>query len=219
MRRAAEANGDGKVTVFELLSAVGFLLFSEHPADAVLLEVGLGGRFDATNVIERPAVTAVTSISLDHQAYLGDSVELIAAEKAGIFKRGSPVVIGPQTETGALEVLRDKAARTGAPVFVYGQDFHAISERGASSTRTARAFSTSPCRVCPAGTRSATRRPPSPRSARPASPRPTPRSRPASRRPNGPDACSASPRGRSWRSPPKARRSGSTAATIRAPAS
>lgn len=130
VRRAAVANGDDAVTVFELLTAVAFLLFSEHPADAVLLEVGLGGRFDATNVVEQPAVTAVTSVSLDHQAYLGDRVELIAAEKAGIFKRGSPVVIGPQTEPTALEVLRDKAARTGAPVLVHGQDFHAINERG-----------------------------------------------------------------------------------------
>ncbi|RIY00738.1 bifunctional folylpolyglutamate synthase/dihydrofolate synthase [Aureimonas flava] len=130
VRRAAAANGDATVTVFELLTAVAFMLFSEHPADAVLLEVGLGGRFDATNVVERPAVTAVTSVSLDHQAYLGDRVELIAAEKAGIFKRGSPVVIGPQTEPAALEVLCDKAARTGAPVLVHGQDFHAISERG-----------------------------------------------------------------------------------------
>ncbi|WP_279482766.1 bifunctional folylpolyglutamate synthase/dihydrofolate synthase [Aureimonas sp. SK2] len=130
VRRAAEANGDETVTVFELLTAVAFLLFSEHPADAVLLEVGLGGRFDATNVVERPAVTTVTSISLDHQAYLGDRVELIAAEKAGIFKRGAPVVIGPQTEPAALDVLRDKAARTGAPVLVHGQDFHAFAERG-----------------------------------------------------------------------------------------
>lgn len=130
VRRAAAANGDETLTVFELLSAVAFLLFSEHPADAVLLEVGLGGRFDATNVVDRPAVTAVTSISLDHQAYLGDRVELIAAEKAGIFKRGSPVVIGPQTEPTALEVLRDHARRTGAPVFIHGQEFHAISERG-----------------------------------------------------------------------------------------
>ncbi|WP_182086654.1 folylpolyglutamate synthase/dihydrofolate synthase family protein [Aureimonas sp. ME7] len=128
--RALAANGENAITVFELLTAVAFLLFAEHPADAVLLEVGLGGRFDATNVVEKPAVTAVTSISLDHQAYLGDRVELIAAEKAGIFKRGTPVVIGPQTESGALEVLKTQGARTGARVSTYGEDFFAFSEHG-----------------------------------------------------------------------------------------
>ncbi len=130
IRRVAEANGDQPITVFEMLTAVGFLLFAEHPADAVVLEVGLGGRFDATNVIERPAVSVVTSISLDHQTYLGDTVEQIAGEKAGIFKRGAPVVIGPQTSPAALDVLCTQAARTGAPVHVYGQDFLGFEEHG-----------------------------------------------------------------------------------------
>lgn len=128
--RAARANGDEPITVFEILTAVAFLLFAEHPADAALLEVGLGGRFDATNVIESPAASLVASISLDHQSYLGDRVELIAAEKAGIFKRGVPAVVGAQTVPVALDVLRTQAARVGAPLRVYGEDFFAFAERG-----------------------------------------------------------------------------------------
>src|SRR5690606_28656685 len=82
--RIAEANRGETITVFEILTAVTFLLFSEHPADAAIIEVGLGGRFDATNVIDEAAVSLIMPISLDHEAYLGDRVELIAAEKAGI---------------------------------------------------------------------------------------------------------------------------------------
>ncbi len=130
VRRVAEANGGQKITVFEILTAVTFLLFSEHPADAAIIEVGLGGRFDATNVIPRAAVSIVMPISLDHQAYLGDRVELIAAEKAGIMKRGVPVVIGFQGEEAARDVLVDTAARLGCPYAVYGQDFMAHEEFG-----------------------------------------------------------------------------------------
>ncbi len=90
IRRVASVNAGRPITVFELLTAVAFVLFAEHPADATVLEVGLGGRFDATNVIETAAVSVVTAISLDHQAFLGDTVEKIAGEKAGIFKRGVP---------------------------------------------------------------------------------------------------------------------------------
>ena len=95
-----------------------------------MVEVGLGGRFDATNVIPRPAVCVITSISLDHQSFLGDRVELIAAEKGGIIKPGVPVVIGQQTEEVALEVLTSIADRVGAPLCVYGQDFFAYEEHG-----------------------------------------------------------------------------------------
>ncbi|MDY8107664.1 folylpolyglutamate synthase/dihydrofolate synthase family protein [Fulvimarina sp. 2208YS6-2-32] len=128
--RAAKAVGDMPITVFEILTAVTFLLFSEHPADAAIVEVGLGGRFDATNLIERPAVTVITPVSLDHQSYLGDSVELIAAEKAGIIKPGVPLVIGAQTEPVATEVITRIAARNRAPVAIYGQDYFAFEERG-----------------------------------------------------------------------------------------
>lgn len=130
VRRVADANGGQKITVFEILTAVGFVLFSENPADACVMEVGLGGRYDATNVIEKPAVTLIMPISLDHEAYLGDRVELIAAEKAGIIKKGCPVVIGAQTEEAAREVLIDTAARLRCPMAVYGQDFHARQEHG-----------------------------------------------------------------------------------------
>jgi folylpolyglutamate synthase/dihydrofolate synthase len=130
VRRVARANDGKTITVFEILTAVMFLLFSEHPADAAIVEVGLGGRFDATNVIDRPAASVITSISLDHQAYLGDRVELIAAEKAGIIKPGVPVVIGEQPEDAAREVLAATAERLRAPAAIYGQDFLAFSERG-----------------------------------------------------------------------------------------
>jgi len=130
VRRVAAANGGQKITVFEILTAVTFLLFSEHPADVAIVEVGLGGRFDATNVIPHPAVSIIMPISLDHQAYLGDRVELIAAEKAGIMKRGVPVVIGFQTEDAARDVLVETAERLGCPYTVYGQDFMAHEEYG-----------------------------------------------------------------------------------------
>lgn len=130
LRRVAEANGGKPITVFEILTAVTFILFSEQPADVVVLEVGLGGRFDATNVVEKPAVCIVQPISLDHQAYLGDRVELIAAEKAGIMKRGVPVVIGHQEFDGAKDVLISTAERLGCPLAVFAQDFLAYEEFG-----------------------------------------------------------------------------------------
>ena len=128
--RVAEANQGQKITVFEILTAVTFILFSEHPAEAAIIEVGLGGRFDATNVIKRPAVSVIMPISMDHEAYLGDRVELIAAEKAGIMKRGCPVVIGAQESETALQVLIETAERLDCPTVVYGQDFLAFEENG-----------------------------------------------------------------------------------------
>jgi dihydrofolate synthase / folylpolyglutamate synthase len=130
LRRVADANGGEKITVFEILTAVTFILFAEHPADAAIVEVGLGGRFDATNVISNPAVSVVMPISLDHQPYLGDRVELIAAEKAGIMKHGLPVVIGHQEYDAALDVLMATAERLHCPTAVYGQDYSAHEEYG-----------------------------------------------------------------------------------------
>jgi dihydrofolate synthase/folylpolyglutamate synthase len=130
VRRVAEANGGATITVFEMLTAVMFVLFSEHPADVAIVEVGLGGRFDATNVIEKPAVSVIMPIGLDHQAYLGDRIELIAMEKAGIMKAGVPVVIGYQDNEVARDVLIDTAERLGCPLAVYGQDFYAFEEHG-----------------------------------------------------------------------------------------
>jgi dihydrofolate synthase/folylpolyglutamate synthase len=128
--RAAEVNRDEPITVFEILTAVTFMLFSEHPADAAIIEVGLGGRFDATNVISRAAASLIMPISLDHQSFLGDRVELIAAEKAGIIKPGCPVVIGAQESGTAQDVLVEVADRLGCPVSIYGQDYLAYEENG-----------------------------------------------------------------------------------------
>lgn len=128
--QVTEANGEHMITVFEILTAVTFVLFAEHPADAVILEVGLGGRFDATNVITKPAVSLIMPVSLDHQSYLGDKVEIIAAEKAGIIKRGCPVVIGYQSSDDARQVMIDIADRLRCPVSVFGQDFLAYQEHG-----------------------------------------------------------------------------------------
>ena len=126
--RIAKVNDGQTITVFEILTAATFLLFSEHPADAAIIEVGLGGRFDATNVIRKPAVSLIMPISMDHEAYLGDRVELIAAEKAGIIKPGIPVVIGQQDHDEAEAVLIDRAGRLDCPLWVYGQDFFAFEE-------------------------------------------------------------------------------------------
>ncbi len=128
--RVAKANHGEKITVFEILTAVTFLLFSEQPADAAIIEVGLGGRFDATNVISNPAATLIMPVSLDHEAYLGDRVELIASEKAGIIKPGCPVVIGAQETEAAQAVMVETAERLDCPVTIYGQDFLAYEENG-----------------------------------------------------------------------------------------
>jgi dihydrofolate synthase/folylpolyglutamate synthase len=106
-------NAGAPITVFEVLTAAGFALFAETPADLCVVEVGLGGRFDATNVFDRPAACAITSLSLDHQDFLGDRLDRIAWEKAGIMKPGRPVVTGTQVPEAAA-MLRDCAAETGA---------------------------------------------------------------------------------------------------------
>jgi dihydrofolate synthase/folylpolyglutamate synthase len=128
--RCEAANAGRPITVFEMTTAAAFLLFAEEPADALLLEVGLGGRCDATNVIERPAAAVVTPIGMDHAEFLGDSVAKIAAEKAGIFKRGAPAVIAPQTYPEAECVLEGAAARLASRRMVGGQDFHIREENG-----------------------------------------------------------------------------------------
>jgi dihydrofolate synthase / folylpolyglutamate synthase len=123
------ANADEPITFFEITTAAAFLAFARTPADYLLLEVGLGGRLDATNVIDCPRVCCVTSLGLDHQQYLGDTLELIAAEKAGIFKRGVPAVIGPMPEA-ARGVMEDVAERVGAPLSIAGQDWDCFAQHG-----------------------------------------------------------------------------------------
>jgi dihydrofolate synthase/folylpolyglutamate synthase len=112
LERCVAANAGAPVTVFEVITAAAFLLFAETPADLLVLEVGLGGRGDSTNVIERPAVCAITSISIDHREMLGDTLAKIAAEKAGIIKQGATAVTGLQ-DAEALAVLRAAAASQG----------------------------------------------------------------------------------------------------------
>jgi len=123
------ANGGAEITFFEITTCAAFLAFARTPADYTLLEVGLGGRLDATNVVEKPALTIITPVSIDHQQYLGETLAEIAGEKAGIIKRGAPCVVGPQQEAG-LEVIEARAARLGAPLLVHGQHWRAWEERG-----------------------------------------------------------------------------------------
>jgi len=123
------ANGAEPITFFEITTAAAFLAFARQPADALLLEVGLGGRLDATNLVERPALSVITPVSMDHMQYLGDSLEAIAFEKAGILKPGVPAVVGLQPEA-ALAVILERAAEIGAPVAVQGRDFHALPAPG-----------------------------------------------------------------------------------------
>lgn len=124
----AKNNGEN-ITYFEITTVAGLMAFAETPADYTLLETGLGGRLDATNVVEKPALTVLTPISIDHTQFLGDTLTAIAGEKAGILKRGMPCVVGPQPDE-ALEVIEAKAARLGCPLFVHGQHWHMWEERG-----------------------------------------------------------------------------------------
>jgi dihydrofolate synthase/folylpolyglutamate synthase len=123
------ANGPDPITYFEITTCAAFLAFARTPADALLLEVGLGGRLDATNVVDRPAVCVITPVSLDHQQYLGETVDLIATEKAGILKPGVPCVVGPQAPEG-LASIEARADAVGAPLIVANRDWQAWSERG-----------------------------------------------------------------------------------------
>ncbi|MEP1767087.1 MAG: folylpolyglutamate synthase/dihydrofolate synthase family protein [Sulfitobacter sp.] len=123
------ANGDETITYFEITTCAAILAFSRTPADYTLLEVGLGGRLDATNVVDTPVATVITPVSLDHQQFLGETLAEIAGEKAGIIKRRVPCIVGPQQDAG-LEVIEAEAARNLAPVSVYGQHWHAYREAG-----------------------------------------------------------------------------------------
>lgn len=121
-------NGPDPITYFEITTCAALLAFARTPADYVLLETGLGGRLDATNVVETPALTILTPISMDHEQFLGNTIAKIAGEKAGIIKRGVPCVVGPQPDE-ALEVIEATAARLGAPVIAQGQHWHVWEER------------------------------------------------------------------------------------------
>ncbi len=122
-------NAGAPITVFEITTAAGLLLFSRHPADVLLLEVGMGGRLDATNVIDRPLATVVTPVSFDHAEHLGNTLAEIAHEKAGIFKRGVPAIVAAQPRE-ALMAIERQAARVKAPVRIAGENWTATEERG-----------------------------------------------------------------------------------------
>ena len=124
-----QANGGEEITFFEITTCAAFLAFARVPADWTLLEVGLGGRLDATNVVDRPKLTVITPVSMDHEAFLGDTIAKIAGEKAGIIKRGVPCVVGPQHPDG-LAVIEDRAARLGAPLWAHGQHWTVAEDRG-----------------------------------------------------------------------------------------
>ncbi len=123
------ANGGEPITYFEITTCAALLAFARTPADYCLLEVGLGGRLDATNVVDKPALTVITPVSIDHQQYLGETLGQIAFEKAGILKREVPCVVGPQGDA-ALEAIEARAARLAAPLIAQGQHWHVWEERG-----------------------------------------------------------------------------------------
>jgi dihydrofolate synthase/folylpolyglutamate synthase len=129
MEECERTNAGARITVFEITTAVGLVLFARHPADVLLLEVGLGGRLDATNVVDNPLATIITRISIDHTDFLGDSLEKIAAEKAGILKHGVPAVIASQSRD-ALAVIERQAAKLAVPLKIAGEGWTATEERG-----------------------------------------------------------------------------------------
>ncbi len=129
LEECEDANGSAPITFFEITTVAALLAFSRHRADYTLLEVGLGGRLDATNVIERPRLTVITPVSVDHQQYLGETLSEIAAEKAGILKEGVPCVVAAQ-DSAALAVIEARAEHVGAPLFIHGQHWLARREHG-----------------------------------------------------------------------------------------
>lgn len=129
LERCEAANAGEPITLFEVTTAAAFLLFSEQPADVLLLEVGLGGRFDATNVVPAPRACVVTPVSVDHVEYLGETVARIAFEKAGIFKPGARAVLAAQGRE-SLAVLEREAARKGLRPLIGEEDFHGRVENG-----------------------------------------------------------------------------------------
>jgi dihydrofolate synthase / folylpolyglutamate synthase len=123
------ANAGEPLTFFEAKTAAAFCLFADHPADVLLLEVGLGGRLDSTNVIEAPLASVITPISMDHTEFLGDSLAAIAGEKAAIIKRGVPAISAEQPRE-AMAVIEQQARRMRSPLFAAGEGWHVNVERG-----------------------------------------------------------------------------------------
>jgi dihydrofolate synthase/folylpolyglutamate synthase len=124
LERCEAANDGAPITFFEITTAAAFLAFVEAPADWVLLETGLGGRLDATNVVARPRLCLISTVAMDHESYLGDTLARIAFEKAGILKPGVTAVVGRQ-QPEALGVIEARAAEVGAPLLTHGRDWDA----------------------------------------------------------------------------------------------
>ena len=129
LEKVDRAVGEEKLTYFETVTCAGFLAFAESPADYLLLEVGLGGRLDATNVINRPLAALVAPVDMDHEQFLGRTIGEVAAEKAGIFRKGAPAVIGRQSPE-AMAVLLRRAEEQGAEPYAMGRDWDAFPDRG-----------------------------------------------------------------------------------------
>ncbi|MDX8352686.1 folylpolyglutamate synthase/dihydrofolate synthase family protein [Cognatiyoonia sp. IB215182] len=127
--RCYVANDGKPITYFEITTVAALLAFAEAEADYTLLEVGLGGRLDATNVVDKPLLTVITPVDMDHQRFLGDTLAQIAGEKSGIIKRGVPCVVGPQHDE-SMDVIERVAGALGAPLLAYGQHWHVGVERG-----------------------------------------------------------------------------------------
>jgi dihydrofolate synthase/folylpolyglutamate synthase len=129
LERCEHANAGEPITLFEIETAAAFDLFARHPADVVLLEVGLGGRLDSTNVIETPIASVISPVSIDHSEFLGNSLQSIATEKAGIIKRGVPLICASQ-QADALAEIERCARRQHAPLYRSGEEWHVSVERG-----------------------------------------------------------------------------------------
>ena len=185
LERIERINDSAPITVFEVITAAAFDLFAATPADLCVLEVGLGGRGDATNVIDPPASCAITSISLDHRELLGPSVDIIAGEKAGIMKPGVPVAIGAQQDN-VRRVLLDHADATSTPVRLRGRDWDITPTgtgfRYTDSAGAVDAPAALTARPVPTGQRRH-------RPDRPCAPPPSRTPKPASPTPSGPLGC------------------------------
>lgn len=129
LEEVEQVNRGREITFFEITAAAMFLAFSRQPADAVVLEVGLGGTYDATNVVPNPAMTVIQPVGMDHREFLGNDLAGIAAEKAGIIKKGAPLVMGPQSPVPRHVILR-RADQLGVELFEFGQDFASRQEHG-----------------------------------------------------------------------------------------
>jgi dihydrofolate synthase/folylpolyglutamate synthase len=129
LEHCERASAGDPITIFEIETAAAFCLFAQHPADVVLLEVGLGGRLDATNVIETPLACVIAPVSMDHMEFLGDTLTQIASEKAAIIKRKVPVICAEQADE-AMAVIEAQARRVHAPLLAAGQQWHVNVERG-----------------------------------------------------------------------------------------